>query len=150
MWWSRTLPQPSKVLGVSLPRPMGVVLEEDVRRGRVVVGGFIEGSVAEKRAKVATEVPHKSHVELLQCLHTLTREVPSPARALANVFNCYASPIMHVPIMRVCHAAHSLGFFLFCAASHGIFTLLRASGEGTSDVMRCALGTRGSVSMGQE
>jgi hypothetical protein len=59
VWWFRTLPQPSKVLGVSLPRPMGVVLEEDARRGRVVVGGFIEGSVAEKRAKVATEVPHK-------------------------------------------------------------------------------------------
>ena len=53
----RTLPQPSRVLGVSLPRPMGVVLEEDARRGRVVVGGFIEGSVAEKRAKVRPLVP---------------------------------------------------------------------------------------------
>ncbi len=42
---------------MSLPRPMGVVLEEDARRGRVVVGGFLEGSVAEKRAKVAAEVP---------------------------------------------------------------------------------------------
>ncbi|EIE24020.1 hypothetical protein COCSUDRAFT_5564, partial [Coccomyxa subellipsoidea C-169] len=51
--FTRTLSQPSKVLGVSLPRPMGVVLEEDTRRGRVVVGGFLEGSVAEKRAKVA-------------------------------------------------------------------------------------------------
>lgn len=48
----RILPQPSRVLGVSLPRPMGVVLEEDVRRGHIVVSGFVEGSVAEKGAKV--------------------------------------------------------------------------------------------------
>ena len=31
---------------------MGVVLEEDARRGRIAVGGFVEGSVAEKRHKV--------------------------------------------------------------------------------------------------
>ena len=37
--------------------PMGVVLEEDARRGRVVGGGFLGGSGAEKRAKVANEVP---------------------------------------------------------------------------------------------
>ncbi|CAL8462452.1 g1985 [Coccomyxa elongata] len=51
--FTRTLPQPSKVLAVSLPRPMGVVLEEDARRGRIAVSGFVEGSVAEKRHKVA-------------------------------------------------------------------------------------------------
>lgn len=48
----RVLPQPSKVLAVSLPRPMGIILEEDARRGRIVVSGFTEGSPAEKAAKV--------------------------------------------------------------------------------------------------
>ena len=46
------LPQPSKVLAVSLPRPMGIIMEEDARRGRVVVGELAEGSEAAKRAKV--------------------------------------------------------------------------------------------------
>ena len=53
------LPQPSKVLAVSLPRPMGIVLEEDTRRGRVVVGELAAGSEAAKRAKVwSTTVSH--------------------------------------------------------------------------------------------
>ena len=59
MYWGREgcvlrsiLPQPSKVLAVSLPRPMGIVLEEDKRRGRVVVGELTAGSEAAKRAKV--------------------------------------------------------------------------------------------------
>ncbi len=49
----RILPQPSKVLAVSLPRPMGIVLEEDARRGRVVISGLAEGSEAAKRAKAS-------------------------------------------------------------------------------------------------
>jgi hypothetical protein len=31
---------------------MGIILEEDARRGRVIVSGFTEGSAAEKSAKV--------------------------------------------------------------------------------------------------
>ena len=50
----RVLPQPSRVLAVTLPRPVGVVFEEDARRGRVVVAGFVEGSPADKRAKVGS------------------------------------------------------------------------------------------------
>ena len=46
------LPQPSKVLAVSLPRPMGIILEDDTRRGIVVVSELAEGSEAAKRAKV--------------------------------------------------------------------------------------------------
>ena len=53
----RVLPQPSQVLAVSLPRPMGVIVEEDAQRGRVIVSGFQEGSPAEKRAKVGTCIP---------------------------------------------------------------------------------------------
>ncbi len=49
----RLLPQPSKVLAVSLPRPMGIVLEEDTQRGRVVVSELAEGSEAAKRAKAS-------------------------------------------------------------------------------------------------
>lgn len=46
------LAQPSQLVGVSLPRPMGLILEEDQRLRRVVVAGFVEGSVAEQRSKV--------------------------------------------------------------------------------------------------
>ena len=48
------LAQPSQLVGVSLPRPMGLILEEDQRLRRVVVAGFVEGSVAEQRSKVNT------------------------------------------------------------------------------------------------
>lgn len=57
----RILPQPSKVLAVSLPRPMGIVLEEDTRRGRVVVSELAERSEAAKRAKAGTS-PQTGHV----------------------------------------------------------------------------------------
>ena len=57
----RIFPQPSKVLAVSLPRPMGIVLEEDRRRGRVVVSELAEGSEAAKRAKAGT-FPQSGHV----------------------------------------------------------------------------------------
>ena len=52
----RILAQPSKVLAVSLPRPMGIVLEEDTQRGRVVVSELAEGSEAAKRAKVGIQL----------------------------------------------------------------------------------------------
>ena len=52
------LRQPSKVLAVSLPRPMGIILEEDARRGRVVVGELAAGSEAAKRAKVQDCLSH--------------------------------------------------------------------------------------------
>lgn len=49
---SRVLPQPSRVLSVSLPRPMGVVFEEDSRSQRLIVCDLVEGSTAYQRAQV--------------------------------------------------------------------------------------------------
>ncbi len=42
----------SDILKVSLPRPMGLVFEEDKARGQVVVADFVQGSEAEQRNKV--------------------------------------------------------------------------------------------------
>jgi hypothetical protein len=43
----------SDILKVTLPRPMGLVFEEDKAKGQVVVADFVEGSEAEKRNKVS-------------------------------------------------------------------------------------------------
>eukprot|EP00873_Tetraselmis_striata_P001020 jgi/Tetstr1/421284/TSEL_001157.t1 len=53
--FEKLLPHPSKLIKVTLPRPLGIVFEEDERRQRVVVGSFVEGGLAEqeyKRAKL--------------------------------------------------------------------------------------------------
>jgi hypothetical protein len=42
----------SDILKVTLPRPMGLVFEEDKAKGQVVVADFVKGSEAEKRNKV--------------------------------------------------------------------------------------------------
>lgn len=51
--FEKKLRQPSKLLTVTLPRPLGIVLEEDKRRKRVVVSGTITGSRAEQKAQLA-------------------------------------------------------------------------------------------------
>lgn len=48
----RLLSQPSQVLSVTLPRPMGVTFEEDSRSQRLVVCDLVEGSIAHQRAQV--------------------------------------------------------------------------------------------------
>jgi hypothetical protein len=48
--------RPSKILGVSLPRPLGITWAED-EAGRVVVGGFTEGGEAGRRAAAAALDP---------------------------------------------------------------------------------------------
>lgn len=59
----RLLPQPSLVVSVSLPRPMGIILEENKRLQLVVVAGFVQGSAAEQRSK--------ARAHLLPLLHWL-------------------------------------------------------------------------------
>lgn len=51
--FNRLLPQPSELVVVTLPRPMGVVFEYDERKKCAVVAGVVEGSPAEQRRKVA-------------------------------------------------------------------------------------------------
>jgi hypothetical protein len=51
--FAKTLPQPSQLVLVTLPRPMGVVFEWDARRKRAFVAGVVAGSVAEQRRKQA-------------------------------------------------------------------------------------------------
>eukprot|EP00955_Chlamydomonas_euryale_P119162 366576-Chlamydomonas_euryale.AAC.7 len=48
----RILPQPSALVSVTLPRPMGVVLEWDERRERAFVADLVDGSAAKQRSKV--------------------------------------------------------------------------------------------------
>lgn len=48
----RSLGASSDIVKVSLPRPMGLVFEEDKARGQVVVADFVQGSQAEKLSKV--------------------------------------------------------------------------------------------------
>ncbi|KIZ00235.1 hypothetical protein MNEG_7727 [Monoraphidium neglectum] len=51
--FEKLLPGPSQIVCVTLPRPLGVVFEFDERRKRASVAGFVEGSNAEQRQKVA-------------------------------------------------------------------------------------------------
>lgn len=51
--FNKLLPQPSELLLVTLPRPMGVVFEYDQQRKRAVVADVMEGSAAEQRQKIA-------------------------------------------------------------------------------------------------
>ena len=64
---ARKLRQPSKLLEVVLPRPLGIVFEEDVARQQVVVGGFIPGSNAEQLVKVSVSVHTKA--QLMSGIH---------------------------------------------------------------------------------
>ena len=48
----RRLQGPSKLIQVVLPRPMGVIFEEDARHQQAVVVGFVKGSIAEQKMKV--------------------------------------------------------------------------------------------------
>lgn len=50
--FNKLLPQPSQILTATMPRPLGIVFEFDERRKRVVVADFIEGSNADRMAKV--------------------------------------------------------------------------------------------------
>eukprot|EP00891_Asterochloris_glomerata_P000963 jgi/Astpho2/963/Aster-x0035 len=51
--FDRRLQGPSKLIQVVLPRPMGVIFEEDARHQQAVVVGFVKGSIAEQKMKVA-------------------------------------------------------------------------------------------------
>lgn len=51
--FDRKLARPSKLVKVVLPRPLGIVFEEDTRRKRAVVVDFVEGSIAEQERKKA-------------------------------------------------------------------------------------------------
>lgn len=47
------LPQPSNIIAVTLPRPLGVVFEYDVQRKHTVVAELVPGAYADKQAKAA-------------------------------------------------------------------------------------------------
>lgn len=49
----RSLGASSTIVQVKLPRPMGLVFEEDKARGHVVVADFVQGSGAEQLSKVS-------------------------------------------------------------------------------------------------
>jgi hypothetical protein len=51
--FDKKLPQPSELVLVRLPRPMGVVFEWDQRRKRAFVVDVVEGSVAEQQRRKA-------------------------------------------------------------------------------------------------
>eukprot|EP00882_Tetradesmus_deserticola_P008531 GHRQ01008996.1.p1 GENE.GHRQ01008996.1~~GHRQ01008996.1.p1 ORF type:complete len:294 (+),score=64.92 GHRQ01008996.1:166-1047(+) len=52
--FNHLLPQPSKLVTVTLPRPMGVVFQYDKLTKQAVVVDVVEGSAAEQRRKVAS------------------------------------------------------------------------------------------------
>lgn len=53
--FARSLAVPSDILTVTLPRPLGVVLEYDERFRRATVVDLIEGTNADQRRKVRVE-----------------------------------------------------------------------------------------------
>jgi hypothetical protein len=73
--FNKLLPQPSELLTVTLPRPLGVVFEYDARFKRAVVVDVVEGSAAAQRQRVAGLNPRLAK-ETVQP-GVLTREVQS-------------------------------------------------------------------------
>lgn len=51
--FKKVLPQPSELVTVTLPRPLGVVFEYDQGRKQAVVVDVVEGSAAAQRQRVA-------------------------------------------------------------------------------------------------
>lgn len=51
--FNKVLPQPSELVTVTLPRPLGVVFEYESRFKRAVVVDTIEGSAAAQKQRVA-------------------------------------------------------------------------------------------------
>lgn len=51
--FNKVLPQPSELVTVTLPRPLGVVFEYDSQLKRAVVVDTIEGSAAAQKQRVA-------------------------------------------------------------------------------------------------
>lgn len=51
--FNKLLPQPSELITVTLPRPLGVVFEYDARFKRAVVADTVQGSAAAQQQKVA-------------------------------------------------------------------------------------------------
>ena len=51
--FDKILSQPSQIVIVKLPRPLGIVFEEDKRKNRAVIAEIVEGSVADQRRKRA-------------------------------------------------------------------------------------------------
>ena len=52
--FEKLLPGPSELVQVTLPRPLGIVFEEDSRRGRAVVVEFVPDSLADRERKAMT------------------------------------------------------------------------------------------------
>lgn len=55
--FDKILPQPSKLVVVRLPRPLGIIFEEDRRTNRAVVAELVPGSHAEQRQRRAALDP---------------------------------------------------------------------------------------------
>jgi len=55
--FDKLLPQPSELIVVKLPRPLGIVFEEDTRMGRAVVAEIVAGGNADQRSKKASLDP---------------------------------------------------------------------------------------------
>lgn len=71
--FNKLLPQPSELLTVTLPRPLGVVFEFDTRLKRAMVVDVVEGSAAAQRQKVAGLNPR------------LAKETVQPGRARSSL-----------------------------------------------------------------
>ena len=69
----RSLGASSDIVKVNLPRPMGLVFEENKAKGQVVVADFVQGSQAEKLSKVSFPCPAlpARRVQITQLMHTL-------------------------------------------------------------------------------
>ena len=55
--FEKILPQPSQLIVVKLPRPLGIVFEEDTRTGRAVLAEIVPGGNADQRRKKASLDP---------------------------------------------------------------------------------------------
>ena len=56
----RVLRQPSQIVQTTLPRPLGIIFEEDSRQKRAVISGFMDDSPAAQLAQVRRDAPRMS------------------------------------------------------------------------------------------
>lgn len=80
--FGRELRKPSKIIEVVLPRPLGIIFEEDAARQRVVVSAFVPGSHADQLTKACLE-----RAALLSLLLTLVSG-PRPQFSQAEQAYC--------------------------------------------------------------
>lgn len=93
--WCRVLRQPSQIVQTTLPRPLGIIFEEDARQKRAVISGFMDGSPAAQLAQVHAGCRMHTHVTVADSrlrLHEPSHRTSGSARLCPDCVACHLPP----------------------------------------------------------